>query len=326
MIISRAPLRIPIAGGGTDLPSYFMGRGSAWISVAIDKYCYTQINQTFDNHFLLKYSLLEKVNHIDEINHNLIREALSSLEIKNPLELTFTADLPGGTGLGSSSSFLVSLLQGLYSYKKIEQSTKFIAEKSTQIEMINLNEPIGLQDQYISALGGMKQFNVDPTGNLTWFDLNISKDSVNNFENSLLLYYTGLTRKSKIILEEQKILTLEKNADIIENLDFVKSQVELIKSSILENDLVKIGFHFNEHWTRKKLRSNNMSNKIIDDFYEFALLNGALGGKLIGAGGGGFVLLVSNDVNALREKLKVTKFREIPFKFVENGAQTIYED
>ena len=326
LIISRAPLRIPIAGGGTDLPSYFLGRGTSWISVAINKYCYTQINQTFDKHFLLKYSLLEKVMEIEEIKHNLIRESLTLLDVNSPLELTFTADLPGGTGLGSSSSFLVSLLQGLYSYKKMSTSAEMIAQASTQIEMINLNEPIGLQDQYISALGGFKEFHVHPSGDLKWNDLLIPKDTLMFLQNNLLLYYTGYTRKSKTILQEQKSLTMEKDPRVIENLDFVKSQVELIKSTILDGNLDKLGFLFNEHWNRKKMRSTNMSNGHIDKFYNFALSNGALGGKLIGAGGGGFVLLVSENRTELQEKLKITNFREIPFEFISTGAQTIYED
>ena len=319
-------MRIPLAGGGTDLPSYYLGRGSSWISVAINKYCYTQINQTFDKHFLLKYSLLEKVMEVDDIKHNLIREALNYLEINNPLELTFTADLPGGTGLGSSSSFLVSLLQGLHSHRKVKVTEELIAEQATQIEMVILNEPIGLQDQYISALGGLKEFHVKSNGELNWNDLEISKDKLDLLQNNLLLYYTGYTRNSKTILEEQKSRTLNIDKKIIENLDFVKSQVNLIKTAIMESNLENLGFLFDKHWQQKKERSLNMSNSSINSFYDFALTNGALGGKLVGAGGGGFVLLVAENANLLRKNLEITKFREIPFDFTFSGTQTIYED
>jgi D-glycero-alpha-D-manno-heptose-7-phosphate kinase len=326
MIISRAPLRLPLAGGGTDLPSFYNKFGGNWISVTINKYCYSQATRNFQNVFFLKYSSNETVNNIADIKHNLIREALRLESCPYPLELTFSADLPGGTGLGSSASFLVSLLDCLSSYKKANISAVELAEKATKIEMEILGEPIGLQDQYASAIGGLNEFTVTSLGKITWSPLNISQDNLNNIQDSLMLYFTGFQRESKSILSDQVLKTEAEDINLINNLNEIKAMTPEVKRALINGDVMKLGQLFNSHWKIKKNRNSNMSNNEIDNMYETALKCGALGGKLVGAGGGGFLLfVVENKVN-FRKKMLTTGLREIPFNFEFDGVTRSFQN
>lgn len=324
MIITRSPLRLPLAGGGTDLESYYLGRGSTWISVAINKYCYSIINKRFDTNFLIKYSKLEDVADVNDIQHNLVREALKYFKVKNQIELTFTADIPGSTGLGSSSSFLVSLISALGSYLELDLSPTDLARFSTEIERDILKEPIGLQDQYITALGGMKQFEVSPTGNLSFDDLQISSTNLGKIQNSLVLLYTGIKRDSKTILSQQVSSTNERDSDVINRLDFVKSQVPHIRKALIELDIDSLGSLFHEHWLLKSKQSKDMSNEQIDNLYSKSIDSGALGGKLVGAGGGGFLLVVVKDkIQFIKDSIG-NGLEVLPFEFEMNGTTTLF--
>ena len=326
MIISRAPLRLPLAGGGSDLPSFYKEFGGNWISVTIDKYCYSQATRNFQDKFFLKYSSYEIVSKILDIKHNLIREALQLENCPYPLELTFSADLPGGTGLGSSASFLVSLLDCLNSYKKSNISAVELAEKATKIEMDILGEPIGLQDQYAAAIGGLNEFTVTKSGKLSWNPLNVSQHNLSNIQDSLLLYFTGFQRDSKLILADQVLKTEAKDMALIDNLNEIKSMTPDVKNALIDGDSNKLGQLFNSHWEIKKKRNRNMSNDKIDSFYKTALKYGAVGGKLVGAGGGGFLLFVVENKVDFRKKMLNSGLREIPFRFEFDGVTRSFQN
>ena len=323
MFISKAPLRLTLAGGGTDLPSYYVNRGARWISVSINKFCFSQINPSFNNNFLIKYSEYENCETVDEIKHPLVREALKFLNIKQPLELTFSADLPGRTGLGSSASFLVSFLKALHDFKGEEITSRNIAEEATEIEMNILKSPIGLQDQYISAVGGLKEFTVDPTGELEWVDLDISEKNIKHIVDNLRLYYTGTVRDSKKLLTDQVNKTDAKDSSMIRRLDYVTRQVTHVKKCLIQGDELELGKLFDEHWRMKRGSSTLMSSNIIDSFYSNALNSGALGGKVVGAGGGGFILLVCRDDIKIDNLAEKYGYKKIEFNFEFMGASRI---
>jgi len=324
MIITRSPLRLPLAGGGTDLESYYLDRGTSWISASINKYCYSLINPRFDKNFLIKYSKLEDVSSIDEIEHNLVRETLRFFEVKDKIELTFTADVPGSTGLGSSSAFLVSLITCLNSYLNLNLSELDFAKISTTIEKEILKEPIGLQDQYITALGGIKQFNVTPSGELSFENIPLSLDKIDNLQKSLVLIYTGVKRDSKSILLDQVSSTYNKDSNVIERLNFVKSQVPLIREALIDTNIDLLGTLFHQHWSLKIKQSKEMSSELINNLYSRTLAHGAIGGKLIGAGGGGFLLVVVRDKDKFLEKASMDNLEVVPFEFEMNGTTTLF--
>ena len=323
MIISKAPLRLTLAGGGTDLPSYYQTGGSSWISVSIDKFCFSQINPSFNNNFLIKYSEYEKCDSVDQIKHPLIREALKFIGVNQPLELTFSADLPGSTGLGSSGSFLVSLLKALHDFKGEEVTSRKVAEEATEIEMNILSAPIGLQDQYISAVGGLKEFIVDKRGKLDWFEIDISKNNAKHINEHLKLFFTGTVRDSKLLLSEQVDKSISRDTSMIDQLDYVKNKVTEIKECLIMGDEIRLGRLFDEHWKIKKQRSKFMSTSKIDSFYSDALKIGALGGKIVGAGGGGFILLVCRNNPEVTNLAKKYGYKEIGFNFEYMGASRI---
>lgn len=324
MIITRSPLRLPLAGGGTDLESYYLDRGTSWISASINKYCYSIINQRFDKNFLIKYSKLEDVSSIDEIEHNLVRETLRFFEVKDKIELTFTADVPGSTGLGSSSAFLVSLISCLNSYLNLNLSELDFAKISTTIEKEILNEPIGLQDQYITALGGIKQFDVTTSGELSFENIPLSLEKIDYLQKSLVLIYTGIKRDSKSILLDQVSSTYNKDNNVIERLNFVKSQVPLIREALIEADIDLLGNLFHEHWSLKIKQSKEMSSEVINNLYSRSLDHGAIGGKLVGAGGGGFLLVVVRDKDKFLKKAFMDNLEIVPFEFEMNGTTTLF--
>ena len=325
MIITRSPLRLPLAGGGTDLESYYLGRGSSWISASINKYCYSIINKRFDKNFLVKYSKIEEVSSIDEIEHNLVRETLRFFEIREPLELTFTADVPGSTGLGSSAAFLVSLIASLNSYFTLNLSNLDFSRISTTIEKDILNQPIGLQDQYISSLGGLKEFYVTPAGDLSFENLPISLDNLGLIQKSLVLVYTGIKRDSKSILSEQVLRAKKNEFEVLRRLDYVKRQVPSIKRALLESDMNTVGNLFHEHWLLKSKQTPDMSSDYINDLYDKLIDCGATGGKLIGAGGGGFLLIVVEDKTKFLNKLPIKDIEIVPFEFEYNGTTTVFD-
>lgn len=322
MIIARSPLRISLGGGGTDLPSYYQEREGFLISAAIDKYVYITLHETFEEEILLKYSKFEKVKSVDEIQHPIIREALKLLNMTSThLEICSMADIPAGTGLGSSSTFTTALLKGLHAMNGDIVSTRTLAEEACEIEMNRLKQPIGKQDQYIAAYGGITCMNFHKDG-YVWVDpLNISQDTFYNLEDNLILYFTGFSRSAGSILKEQDEKSKGHDADMIKNLDFIKDLGYQSKRAFEKGDLREFADIMNVHWEYKKKRSGGMSNPKIDEWYDFALKNGALGGKMIGAGGGGFLMFYADDKVRLREAMKQTGMSEVRFRFEREGAK-----
>jgi D-glycero-alpha-D-manno-heptose-7-phosphate kinase len=290
MIITRSPLRITLGGGGTDLPSYFGKFGGFLIAAAIDRYVYITLHKTFQPGYILKYSLMEKTKTIEKIKHPIIRECLKSVNIKgNYLEITSMADIPAGTGLGSSGSFTTALLKALHTYKRNLVHPKELAEEACKIEINKLKEPIGKQDQYIAAYGGITCFEFKKDGKVKAYPLRIDKEVLYDLEDNLLLFFTGYTRSASGILREQHHKSKANDRAMISNLHFIKELGIESKKALEKGNLKKFGELMNIHWQHKKERSSSMSNERINKWYDLALNNGALGGKLIGAGGGGFL-------------------------------------
>lgn len=324
MIIARSPLRISLGGGGTDLPSYYQEHEGFLISAAIDKYVYITLHQTFEEEILLKYSQFEKVKTVEEIQHPIIREAIKLVGLpSNNIEICSMADIPAGTGLGSSSTFTTALLKALHALNGNIVSTRTLAEEACEIEMNRLHQPIGKQDQYIASYGGITCMNFHKDG-YVWVDpLNISQETFYNLEDNLILYFTGFSRAAGSILKEQDEKSRKKDDDMIKNLDFVKDLGYQSKKAFEKGDLNEFADIMNVHWKYKKQRSGGMSNPQIDEWYELALKNGALGGKMIGAGGGGFLMFYAKDKVKLREAMNKTGMSEVRFRFEKEGAKVL---
>lgn len=324
MVVARSPLRITLGGGGTDLPSYYEKREGFLISAAIDKYIYILINKTFNDRFLIKYSKLQWTDTAEEIEHPIVREAIKLLEMENtPLEICTTADIPAGTGLGSSSSFTVALLKALHAYKGDIVSTRTLAEEACEIEIGRLGGQIGKQDQYIAAYGGITTMEFRKDGYVWVEPLRISNETLYDLEDNCILYYTGYSHTASDILAEQDNKSKEMDEGMLKNLDYVKELGFQSRKVLEEGKLTEFADIMRVHWDYKKKRSNKMSNPRIDDAYELAMNNGALGGKLIGAGGGGMLFFYAKDKVRLREAMKETGMEEIRFRFEKEGAKIL---
>lgn len=324
MIISRSPLRISLGGGGTDLPSYYQDHEGFLVAAAIDKYVYLTLHETFVADLIIKYSQMERVPSADRVEHPIIREALRLLEIKETnLELTSMADIPAGTGLGSSGSFTTALLKTLHAYKKDLVHPEELAEQACHIELDLLHDPIGKQDQYIAAYGGLTCFTFLKDGKVHAEPLKISTETLYNLEDNLLLFFTGYSRSASSILKEQDEQSKKKADDMLANLHFVKELGLQSREALEHGDLLEFGRLMNVHWDYKKRRSGAMSNDTIDDWYELALRNGAVGGKLIGAGGGGFLMFYAEDKVRLRHALMAANLKEVRFRFDFEGTKIV---
>jgi len=327
MIIARAPLRLPIGGGGTDLPSYYREHGGFLISAAIDKYVYITLHQTFVPELILKYSKLERVLSVDEIQHPLFREAFKLLDIPvAALELASMADIPAGTGLGSSGSFTCALLKVLHAFRHESVPAQQIAEEACRIELDILKEPIGKQDQYIAAYGGLTAFRFLPNDHVEVTPVRVSKETLCNLEDNLTLFFTGYTRSASAILKDQDSKTKSNDRDMINNLHFINEIGRDTKLALETGDLYKFADLMNIHWERKKKRSSGMSNETIDQWYTLALANGALGGKLIGAGGGGFLMFYCEDKARLRKAMRDSGLSEVRFRFDFQGTSVVVQN
>jgi len=323
MIIARSPLRITLGGGGTDLPSYYEKFGGFLIAAAIDRYVYITLHETFVNYLIVKYSKMEKVKKIEDIKHPIIREALKMLKIDcSYLELSSMADIPAGTGLGSSGSFTTALLKSLHAYQRNLIHPKQLAEQACDIEINKLGEPIGKQDQYIAAYGGITCFEFKKSS-VKAYPLKIDKEILYDLEDNLLLFFTGYTRSASGILKEQHHKSKANDKDMIENLHFVKQLGIESKKALEKGDLKKFGELMNVHWEHKKKRSGVMSNEKINHWYDLALKNGALGGKLIGAGGGGFLMFYAIDDVKLRRAMTAQGLEEVRFRFDFEGTKVM---
>ncbi len=324
MIIIRSPLRISLGGGGTDIPSYYQEKEGFFISAAINKYVYVTVTKPFEEGIYLKYSKIEKKNKIKDINHKIIKEVLKKELKENRIEITTLTDIPAKTGLGSSGSFATALIRAIYSFNQKILDKRNLAELACEIEINKLRQPSGKQDQYISVYGGISEFYVNKKGNVKVKTLKISKDTILELEDNLLLFFTGFSRNSSLILKEQNDKTIKNDKEIIKNLDYVKALGFEIKKTLTKGDCLEFGRLLHDHWMNKLKRSKNMSNSTINNIYDFGLRNGAIGGKLIGAGGGGFILFYTNNPNQLRKAMQKKKLEEVRFKFDFEGVKQIF--
>jgi D-glycero-alpha-D-manno-heptose-7-phosphate kinase len=325
MIIGRSPLRISLGGGATDLPSYYENYEGFLIAAAIDKYVYTTIHHTTKyDEIILRYSQIEKVSNVDEIKHPIIREALKLTGVtESNIEITSLADIAAGTGLGSSGSFTVALLKTLYAFRRKYISIEDLAELACHIEIDLLKEPIGKQDQYIAACGGVTAFEFKKDGKVIPVSLKATPETLDRLEDNLVMVSTGFYRTAGSVLKEQNDKTKALDPEMINNLHYIKElgyrSLEAIESGNLEN----LGFIMNEHWLHKKKRSKSMTNNDIDRWYQLGLDNGAIGAKVGGAGGGGFLLFYTEEKNRLLSALKSAGLYEVKFKFDYEGTKII---
>lgn len=325
MIIVRSPLRVTFGGGGTDLASYYRKYGGFLISAAIDKYVYITVHHPFTQVINLKYSGSESVKAISEIKHPIFRESLKMIyKDENPsIEIVSFADIPSGTGLGSSGSFTTALLKALHTYKRNLIHPKELAEQACDIEINILKEPIGKQDQYIAAYGGLTCFTFHKDDSVTAVPLKVSMDTLFDLEDNILLFFTGYSRNASSILKDQKDRTQNSDNEMLKNLHFVKEIGYRSKEALEAGDAVKFGELMHEHWEHKKRRSGGMSNPKIDEWYELGMKNGAVGGKLVGAGGGGFLMFYAKERNKLRHAMFKAGLEEVRFRFDFEGTKVI---
>lgn len=326
MIIARSPLRITLGGGGTDLPSYYRDQTGFLIAAAIDKYVYITVHQTFIDDLIVKYSMLERVSSIEDLKHPIIREAFKLVGLQGrALEITSMADIPAGTGLGSSGSFTTALLKALHAHRKQLVHPRELAEQACDIEINRLREPIGKQDQYIAAFGGVTCFRFNRDDSVEAWPLKIDTETLFNLEDNLLLFFTGYSRSASAILKEQDDKTKNSDGGMIQNLNYVKDLGLRSLEALERGKLVEFGQLMHEHWEHKKRRSGGMSNPRIDEWYDLALKNGAVGGKLIGAGGGGFLMFYAEDKTRLRHAMIGAGLTEVRFRFDFEGTKTIVQ-
>ena len=325
MIVSRTPLRLPLGGGGTDLPSYYSKFGGSLLSVAISKYMYVIVNKNFDRSIKASYRKIEVVNKLDDLEHPLARECLRLADVKEAVEIYSMADAPGNTGLGSSSAYCVGLLNSLYAYKRRHTSPQVLADAACKIEMDILKEPIGKQDQYMAAFGGLTKLDIGMDGKVAVSSPMLSESAFESLENNLLMFYTGFQRSASDVLREQDNATKKDESAIVENLHTIKEIGAKICSVLEEGEVDEIGPLFHQHWMAKRKLSGKVSNSAIDELYETGMRNGATGGKLIGAGGGGFmVFYCPRDRAKLRSAMAAKNAPEFAFRFDFEGSKIVF--
>ncbi len=327
MIITRSPLRVSLGGGGTDLPSYYREFGGFLVAAAIDKYVYLTQHRTFQPGIIVKYSKLERADQVDQIEHPIVREALKLTGVTDPhLELTSMADIPGGTGLGSSGSFTTALLKALHTSKKSLVSPAELAEQACDIELNKLGEPIGKQDQYIAAVGGITAFTFHKDGRVEYRPARISEETLFNLEDNLLLFFTGYSRSASAILKDQNDKSKANDQAMLDNMHFTKELGYKSLECLETGNLEEFARLMDVHWQRKKARSAGMSNAVINDWYDHAMANGAIGGKLIGAGGGGFLMFYAGDKKKLRHAMREKGLQEVRFRFDFEGTKVVAQN
>lgn len=320
MIITRTPLRISFTGGGTDISDYYRINGGAVVSMAIDKYIYVTVNPKFDKNIRVSYSQTEIVSDVNELRHELVREAMRMAGITGGIEVTSIADIPAGTGLGSSSTFTVGVLNALHTYCGKRLSGRQLAERACQIEIDILGHPIGKQDQYAAAHGGLNYFQFNPDESVAYDRITLSDDDWHNMKRKLMLFYTGITRSADGVLSEQKKNTASK----LDNLNCMKRQADLMHKELIETGFnAHFGEALHQGWLKKQELAGGITNPTISALYEKALAAGAIGGKLLGAGGGGFLLFYCDEEKqaAVRAALGL---RQIDFAPDSYGSRVIY--
>jgi len=323
LIIVRSPLRITLGGGGTDLPSYYCDHGGFVLSAAINKYVYVTVNESFRPKIGLKYSKLEEVDAVDQVEHPVIREALRFTGVTSYIDIANLADIPHGTGLGSSGSFTTALLQALHIFKRQFITPKELAEEAFHIEHDILGQHCGKQDQYIAAVGGLTCFDFGRDGNVTYAPLKMKQEMLANLEDNLLLFFTGYARSASDILADQDIKSQKHDATMVENLHYTKELGLKSRDALQGGNLPQFAALMHEHWLHKRARSGGMTNDHIDELYQLALDNGALGGKLVGAGGGGFLMFYTEDKARLRRAMYEAGLREVRIQFDFGGTSVM---
>jgi D-glycero-alpha-D-manno-heptose-7-phosphate kinase len=325
MIIARSPLRITLGGGGTDLASYYAEHEGFVVAAAIDKYVYVTVMRPFSPGIYLKYSALEQVDRVADVKHPIIREALAPQSLGDPpqIEITTLADIPAGTGLGSSGSFTTALLKALYTHHRKVAHAEELAEKACDIEINRLHEPVGKQDQYIAAFGGLTCLTFHGDHRVTVEPLRVSSKTMFDLEDNLLLFFTGLRRASGSILKDQHTRSQAGDAEMRRNLHFVKALGYRSREALESGNLTRFGELMHEHWQHKKVRSGGISNLQIDSWYSQAMSNGAIGGKLVGAGGGGFLMFYAADRSRLRQAMAAAGLEEVRFRFDFEGTKVV---
>jgi D-glycero-alpha-D-manno-heptose-7-phosphate kinase len=324
VIITRSPLRVTLGGGGTDLPSYYDRFGGFLIAAAIDKYVYITIHETFVDDLIVKYSRLERVPSSEHIEHPIFREAFRLLNMSGvALEIASMADIPAGTGLGSSGSFTTALLKALHTHRKDIVHPRELAEEACHIEIDLLKEQIGKQDQYISAFGGLTSFEFRHDGSVEAQAVAISTETLYTLEDNLLLFFTGYSRSASQVLEDQNQRTLQRDVSVEENLHEVKRLGNETASALAAGDLPCFAELLNAQWEQKRRRTNAATNADIDAWYQLGLASGALGGKLVGAGGGGFLMFYAEEKTQLRRAMLGAGLREVRFRFDFEGTKVV---
>jgi len=324
MIIARSPLRITLGGGGTDLPAYYRQHEGFLLAAAIDKYVYVTVTRPFNRGIFLKYSALEQVEQVSEVRHPIIREALGWADPNvRQIEITSLADIPAGTGLGSSGSFTTALLKALAAHYRQLLHPQQLAEAACHLEIERLREPIGKQDQYIAAYGGLTCFSFGRDERVTAEPLRLSNSTLLDLEDNLLLFFTGVSRRSAVLLDDQQRRCEQHDEQMLRNLHYTKELGLRSRSALEEGNLTLFGELLDEHWHHKRLRSDKMSTNQIDEWYRLARHNGACGGKLVGAGGGGFLLFYASDRTRLRHTMSAAGLQEVRFKFDFEGTKLV---
>jgi D-glycero-alpha-D-manno-heptose-7-phosphate kinase len=320
VLITRTPLRISLGGGGTDLPSYYREFGGYVISAAINRYVYIGIHHTFSDEYLLKYSSLERVKTIPEIRHPILRETLRMLNVEPAVEIVSLADVPAGTGLGSSGSFTVGLLRAIHAYRREHITSHAVAEEACRIELEILEQPVGKQDQYIASFGGVTAFDFRPDDTVVVESVKIPRDTLFDLEDRLLMFFTGYSREATSILADQQKRSLDRDQVMLDNLHTIKALAMEVKRHLEKGNAREYGRLMHEHWLIKQKRSGGMSNPNIDELYNIGMKNGALGGKLVGAGGGGFLMFYAEDRSSLRRAMSAAGLIEMRFQFDYEGS------
>jgi D-glycero-alpha-D-manno-heptose-7-phosphate kinase len=326
MIIARSPLRITLGGGGTDLPSYYRDHGGFLITAAIDRFVYVTVTRPFVPGIYLKYSQLEHVDRADDVRHPIIREAIKLIGMKTPqVEITTLADVPAGTGLGSSGSFTTALLRALYAFERRLIGSYELAELASDIEIHRLGEPTGKQDPYAAAFGGLTAFTFHPDERVDARPLAMPARTLFDLEDDLLLFFTGFSRKAGSILQDQKMRTETNDSEMLSQLHHVKA-LGLRSLELLEaGRTMDFGELLHEHWEHKRRRTAGMSNPQIDEWYDLGRKNGAVGGKLVGAGGGGFLMFYAENHRRLREAMARAGLEEVRFRFSFEGTKVLFD-
>lgn len=324
MIIARSPLRVTLGGGGTDLPAYYRRHEGFLIAAAIDRYVYVTVMRSFAKGIYLKYSHFESVKDVANVKHPIIREALQMQGLKNPqIEITTLADIPSGTGLGSSGSFTTALVKSLYAHQHKSIRPAELAERACHIEIDRLGEPIGKQDQYIAVYGGLTCFTFQRDDSVKVAPLRISSKTLSDLEDNLLLFFTGYRRRSSDVLKGHRVLLRKNDRDVLRNLHYVKELGYRSKEALETGSALHFGELMHEHWEYKKRRPGGMSNFKIDKWYALAMRNGAVGGKLVGAGGGGFLMFYAADRAKLRRAMAKAGLEEVRFHFDFEGTKVV---